>query len=263
MEKINEQGKFEAGSPKARAAKYELAYDLHTHTKYSHGTGTVEDNVRQAMAKKLDYIAISDHGPGHLFYGINREEIVNIRNDVEHMNVKYPKMNVKISVEANTVKHGNGLDIKPEEFEEFDFIIAGFHFGMFDCNSIRNWLWSHGIKIGEKKLRESNTKMIVNALRSNEIAILTHPGDKGPFDIKRLAVECARTGTLLEINGRHGHLTVDEIRIAMQVADVKFIISSDAHCPEMVGNPGDALERAFEAGLDPSRIVNIRPKGYL
>ena len=26
----------------------------------------------QAFDKGLEYIAISDHGPGHLFYGVNR-----------------------------------------------------------------------------------------------------------------------------------------------------------------------------------------------
>ena len=40
--------------------KYELLYDLHTHTTYSHGKGSVEDNVRAAMNRGLSYIAISD-----------------------------------------------------------------------------------------------------------------------------------------------------------------------------------------------------------
>ena len=31
-----------------------LTADLHTHTIYSHGTGTVEDNVRAAIEKALD-----------------------------------------------------------------------------------------------------------------------------------------------------------------------------------------------------------------
>ena len=31
------------------ADRYELVYDLHTHTTYSHGKGSVEDNVREAF----------------------------------------------------------------------------------------------------------------------------------------------------------------------------------------------------------------------
>ena len=68
---------------------------------------------------------------------------------------------------------------------------------------------------------------------------------------------CAETDTLIEINGRHGHLTVEEIRIAAGVEGLKFIISSDAHTPDAVGSFRTALERALEAGLDVDRIVNI------
>lgn len=242
------------------AEKYELIYDLHTHTTYSHGKGSVEDNVRQAFNKGLEYIAISDHGPGHLFYGINRNEIVNIRNDIERMNVKYPKLNVKMSVEANIVKNGNGLDIRDEEFDEFDFIIAGYHYGLFGCSCIRNWLWNKGFTAGEEKLRESNTNMVINALRKNDISILTHPGDKGPFDIRKIAEVCAQTDTLMEINTWHGHMTEEEIKVAAEVEDVRFIISSDAHTPDRVGDFKEGIERAIKAGLDLSRIVNIREK---
>ena len=240
--------------------EYEMLYDLHTHTTYSHGTGSVEDNVRVALEKGLAFVAISDHGPGHLFYGVNRNELINLKNEIDRLNVKYQNLEIRFSVEANTVYGGNGLDVRPEEFEEFDFVSAGFHFGLLGCGSIRNWLYAHGIKIGEKSLKKKNTEMVVNALRSNNLAILTHPGDKGPFDIEEIAKVCAETDTLLEINCRHGHLTEEEIRIAMQVPDVKFIISSDAHSPEAVGNFRPGLERAIKAGLDISRIVNIREK---
>lgn len=239
---------------------YRMAYDLHTHTTYSHGKGSVEDNVRRAFDQNMEFIAISDHGPGHLFYGINRNEIVNIRNDIERMNVKYPKMGVKMSVEANIVKGGNGLDVRPEEFEEFDFVIAGYHYGLFGCNCIRNWLWRKGIRIGEEALKKSNTEMVIHALRCNDIAILTHPGDKGPFDIEAIAGVCAETDTLMEINTWHGHMTEEEIRIAAQAEDVKFIISSDAHSPQRVGDFQEGVERAARAGLDLVRIVNIEEK---
>ncbi|MDO4518173.1 MAG: hypothetical protein Q4B78_03085 [Bacillota bacterium] len=102
--------------------------------------------------------------------------------------------------------------------------------------------------------------MICDALRNNDIAILTHPGDKGPFDIAEIAKVCVETDTLIEINGRHGHLTREEIQIAKEEADLRFIISSDAHTPEAVGEFGEALQRAIDAGLDVSRIVNIRKK---
>lgn len=245
------------GSSEKTADKYRLVYDLHTHTTYSHGKGSVEDNVREAFDKNLEFIAISDHGPGHLFYGINRNDMANMKNDVERMNVKYPKLNVKLSVEANIVESGSGLDVKPEEFEEFDFVIAGYHYGLFGCHCIRNWLWNKGFRYGEERLREKNTQMVIRALRENDISILTHPGDKGPFDIKAIAEVCAETDTLMEINTWHGHMTEEEIKTAARVEGVNFIISSDAHTPERVGDFKEGIERAERAGIDLSRIVNI------
>ena len=170
---------------------------------------------------------------------------------------RQPKLNVKMSVEANIVEGGNGLDITPEEFEEFDFVIAGYHYGLFGCHCIRNWLWNKGFRSGEDKLKKINTDMVIRSLKENDIAILTHPGDKGPFDIRAIAEVCAETDTLMEINTWHGHMTVEEIKIAAQVEDVKFIISSDAHTPDRVGDYKEGIERAAEAGLDLKRIVNI------
>ena len=253
-----------SGEPTGTVDDYIMTYDLHTHTTYSHGKGSVGDNVKVALDKGLEYIAISDHGPGHIFYGMNRRDFPNLKNDIDKMTIKYQSINVRASIEANILhatpgsNHENGLDIRPEEFEEFDFIIAGFHFGCFDCSSIRNWLWSHGIRFGEEKLKESNTKMVIDALRKNDIAILAHPGDKGPFDIPAIAKVCAETGTLIEINGRHGHLTTEEIASVKDVEGLNFIISSDAHTPDAVGTYKTALQRALDAGLDISRIVNIR-----
>ena len=253
-----------SGEPVGTVDDYLMVYDLHTHTTYSHGKGSVEDNVKVALEKGLEYIAISDHGPGHKFYGMKRSDFPNLKKDIGEMTAKYPEITVKASVEANILHaepgtdHANGLDVKPEEFEDFDFIIAGFHFGCLHCSSVRNWLWSHGFKAGEESLKKTNTKMITDALRLNDIAIVTHPGDKGPFDILEIAKVCEETDTLIEINGRHGHLTTEEIAEAMQVEGLNFVISSDAHTPDAVGSYKAALQRALDAGLDISRIVNIR-----
>ncbi len=61
-----------------------MTYDHHTHTVYSHGKGTIEDNVR-AAAKGLTSIAITDHGPGHLTYGIKMEKIPEMKAEIQRL----------------------------------------------------------------------------------------------------------------------------------------------------------------------------------
>ena len=46
--------------------------DYHTHTKFSHGKGTVEENARTAREMGLKQIAITDHGLGHIAFGLRK-----------------------------------------------------------------------------------------------------------------------------------------------------------------------------------------------
>lgn len=242
--------------------KYKIIEDLHTHTVYSHGKGSIEDNVNAAREKGLKRIGIADHGPGHLFYGIKRKDVPEMREEVQRLNAKYHDIEVLLSVEANIINRNGILDIRPLEFAEFDYVIAGYHYGVAGRNPLGSTL-KHGRNIFEEKLGleskkalAKNTKMIVKALENNDIKVLTHPGDKAPVDILELAVVCAKTDTLVEINTWHNSLNADDIK-TMALADVKFIISSDAHSPNRVGDFLEGVHLALDAGLDFNRIVNV------
>ena len=63
-----------------------MKFDWHTHTTYSHGKGSVEDNVLEARRKGLESVAITDHGPGHFGYGFRRKDIPAMRRDIDEMN---------------------------------------------------------------------------------------------------------------------------------------------------------------------------------
>ena len=240
--------------------KYRMIYDHHTHTVYSHGKGTIEDNVRVASEKGLSSIAITDHGPGHLTYGIKMEKLPEMRAKIDRLKSVYPDIEVLLGVEANTLRVPPYLDV--EDTDLFDILLAGYHFGILKAGMIPNYISNHtGVFRGDSStLMVKNTDMILNALYNNKIDILTHPGDKGPFDISDICRACEDTKTMVEINAKHDHLTVDEIKIAAKF-DIKFIIGSDAHVPEKVGEFRQPLMRARAAGLDPERIVNIEKKG--
>jgi putative hydrolase len=236
--------------------QYRMVYDHHTHTTYSHGTGSILDNARIAHEKGLKSIAITDHGPGNFFYGMKMELIPKMREDIKAAREIYPDVKIFLGVEANTILKVPYLDVKPIEWDKLDIVLAGYHFAVFGSGMIPNRL---GLK--SQSLLVQNTDMILNALyyseeSGNHIDILTHPGDKGPFDIDNIARACEDTGTLMEINGKRPHLDIEGIKTAAKY-DVKFVISSDAHVPENVGVFEPQLMRALEAGLDPERIVNI------
>ena len=239
---------------------YRMIFDHHTHTVYSHGKGTIADNVRVAAAKGLKSIAITDHGPGHLTYGIDMRKFAQMKAEIEDLRLEFPHMEILLGVEANTVRVAPFVDVNEEEKAQCEILLAGYHYGILSAGCVPNFICEHtGIGKNSASLKEKNTQMILHALYNNKIDVLTHPGDKGPFDINAIAAACAETGTLLEINMKHEHLTVSEIKTAA-AHDVKFIIGSDAHVPEAVGEFKGSLARAMEAGLDPARIVNIERK---
>lgn len=245
---------------------YCLTFDIHTHTIFSHGNhgkGTIEENVKAAAEKGLKAIGISDHGPGHISYGILRKNFPVMRAEVERLKPLYPQIKIYLGVEANIINVSGHLDVTAEEVKQLDYVLAGYHYGVFGEQPLKAIL-THGNNFLYNKLGKAsaaqkrfNTEMTVKALYENDIKILTHPGDKGAFDIDELAKACADTDTWMEISTWHKCLTVEDIKTAAKY-DVKFIISSDAHTPDRIGDCAGGIKRAKEAGLDLGRIVNLQ-----
>ena len=242
---------------------YRLLYDLHTHTTFSHGKGSIEENVKAAISKGLKTVGISDHGPGHVTYGIKRSDISVMRSEVERLKPIYPEIEILLGVEANIINPSGKLDVTEEEVKQFDYLLAGYHYGVFGENPAlalglhaRNFVLSGWFHKSTKRQEKLNTELTVRAIYENEIKILTHPGDKGSFDIGEIALACADRGTLMEISTWHKWLTVDGIKQAAKT-DALFVISSDAHTPERIGDCLGAVDRIKAAGLDFGRVVNL------
>lgn len=242
---------------------YRLSYDLHTHTTFSHGKGSIEDNVKAAISRGLKTIGISDHGPGHVTYGVKRSNISVMRSEVERLKPLYPEIEILLGVEANIINLSGRLDVSEAERKQFDYLLAGYHYGVFGEKPFfalgvhaQNFIVNGWFHKSTKKQELLNTELTVRAIYENDIKILTHPGDKGVFDIGEIALACADRGTLMEISTWHKWLTVEGIRKAAKT-DALFVISSDAHTPERIGDCQGAVDRIKEAGLDFKRVVNL------
>lgn len=243
-----------------------LRFDLHTHTIYSHGKGDIEDNWKAAKEAGLEVLGISDHGPGHIGFGLKVAKIPEMKEKAAVLTQRAKEEGgpeVLIGVEANIINPDGELDMTPAELAELDFVIAGYHFGTIGKAPVRaglmhaaGFLYNH-TGWSAARQRDYNTMLVVEAVKHNKIKILSHPGAKADFDIPKIAKACEEYGTWMEINNRHGCLTVEGIKQAAKY-DVTFIIGSDAHIPGDVGHYDEALGRAIEAGLDLSRIVNLK-----
>lgn len=268
--------------------RWHMTFDLHTHTRLvrggrevTHAVSTVEQVVLAARKRGLKAVGISNHGPGHVTYGLPMESLLRLKEERDRLQEKYPDIRILIGVEANIINASGRLDVAAEEFGRFDYVMAGYHYGVFGEQPLGagvlhagNWLWerSGGRKRLERKLDckrqdesaahvsrgllAANTRRMVEAVLKNRPLVVTHPGDKSPCDIREVARACQETGTWLEINNFHRDLTVENLRRAAKY-DVKFIIGSDAHRPERVGCFEEGLARLLEAGVELQRVVNL------
>ena len=241
---------------------YRLSFDLHTHTTYSHGKSSVLGNANAASVRGLTTLGISDHGPGHKFYGINLRQLSLIRRDIEEARKAHPGLEILLGVEANIINPSGNLDVSKEEQKLFDYILAGYHYGIFGEEPVKGLgtiLGGYVYNLTNRstvRAKNYNTDLVIAALHENNIKMLTHPGDKAAFDIDAIARACEETGTWMEINCHHNGLSVDGIRTAAKY-DVTFVISSDAHLAADVGMPDVAVQRAVKAGLELERIKNL------
>ncbi|MDR0596023.1 MAG: PHP domain-containing protein [Clostridiales Family XIII bacterium] len=241
---------------------YVIAFDMHTHTRYSHGKGSIEDNVRAARAIGIERIGISDHGPAHVAFGVGRKRLHDMREEIDRLKKAYPDMDIQLGIEANITNSGGALDIDPDDLGLLDYVLAGYHYGAIGKNplaslsrSIANFMAPQDR--GSSGLAAKNTADVAMALRNNNIYALTHPGDKSPVNLGELAAVCAETRTLLELNTSHRSLSARDI-MEMAAYGADFIIGSDAHTPQRVGDFRSAVDLVIEAGLDPARVVNLK-----
>jgi putative hydrolase len=237
--------------------------DYHTHTVYSHGKGTIKENAEAALEKGLKEVAICDHGPNHVGYGVKRENLFKMRNEIDELNLEYEKKGLKIllGVEANIVGYDGTIDVDREVMKILDILLVGYHFGAFPKSFkniynfyIRNFLAKIFPSLRDKA-KKANTIAFIKAMEKYPIDVITHPGSKVDVDVRLLAREAAKKGTALEINSSHSQLSVEYLKIALK-EDVDFIINSDAHTPEDVGNFNDGIIRALDANVPVKRIRN-------
>ena len=236
--------------------------DYHTHTIYSHGKGTIRENVEAAIAKGLREIAITDHGPGHMLYGVKRENFKKMRQEIDDLNKEFTEIKILLGVESNIISMDGDIDIDDEILGLVDMVSAGFHFGAKTKTLKDAWILyalnklTFGLDKLKSKARDRNTKAMVNAINNNKINLITHPGAKLAVDVIEVARAAGQRDTALEINSHHGHLSVDELRLVMN-ENVKFMVNSDAHRKEDVGNVKAGISRAVEVGLVKKQILNI------
>ena len=240
-----------------------LTGDYHTHSVYSHGKGQVIENANSAKNIGLKEIAISDHGFAHSVFGISKKKLPSLRLDCDSATTK-TGVKVKVGIESNIIGVDGAVDLPSSLYDSFDVFLAGIHkLVLFKVNSyfplgIPN-LINATLKREKvsKRLQRSNTKAYVNAIKLNPIDVITHLNFCAFADALEVAKVASDYGTYLELNAKKEHLTDQELCDIVAKTNVQFVIGSDAHTPDRVGEIELVRKKIERVNLPLDRIANI------
>lgn len=231
--------------------------DYHTHTTYSHGKGSIEDNVKAAIAKGLKEIAITDHGPRHLLAGIKLSRIPAFLSEVKALRAKYPEIKILAGMECNFLSPRGETDLPEEYAGELDVVVCGYHKGIRPLRAGDvSFFLGNLISKNSAKTTIRNTDAYVNALQSGNIDIISHPMHDCRIDLRAVGEAAAACGALIELNGKRVSMTADEL-VMLAGLGCRFILDSDAHSPDRVGDVSCELEVWRRSELPDDLIVNL------
>lgn len=241
-----------------------ITADYHSHTTYSHGKGSIADNAQVASSKGLEYLAITDHAVRHPFIGVSPKKYDIMREDMQKVQERFPDVRLLLGIEANVLGQNGDIDVSDEDAKRLDIVLAGYHLTSFPYrfsdyfNITWNALTRYAFKSTKGQIAR-NTKMYVNAIKRHKIDILTHPGFRLDIDYKEVGKVCADYGTYVELSSRHR--TPNDGNIERLLAtDCLFVLNSDAHRSEDVGNCEFAKSLVEKFDIPRDRISNIDGK---
>jgi DNA polymerase (family 10) len=226
--------------------------DLHMHTTATDGEDTLAEMARAAIARGLEYIAITDHGQRvTMAHGLDRKRLLKQWGEIDRLNESLaeegkPPLVVLKGIEVDMLEKG-GLDLPDDVLEKADWVVASLHYG-------------------QNQPRDRITARIIEAIENPHVSVIGHPTgrliNRRPaydVDIEAVIGAAARTGTFLEINANPWRLDLDDRHAAAaKKAGVKIVISTDAHSTRGLDVMRCGILQARRAGLEAKDVVNTR-----
>ena len=222
--------------------------DLHSHTDWTDGRATMEEMVTAAMARGLEYLAITDHSKSAtVANGLDIDRLSRHNDAVRDLSAATPGIQLLTGTEMDILVDG-ALDYPDDALAELDVVLGSIHSHM-------------------SQDRQTMTRRIVRAMENPHLDIIAHLttrliGRRAPVDIDLDAVfeAAVRTGTVLEINASTARLDLKDthIRRARDLG-VLFSLGTDSHRPRQFADMRYGAGMARRGWCEPNRVINTLP----
>ncbi|MDQ3911927.1 MAG: DNA polymerase/3'-5' exonuclease PolX [Actinomycetota bacterium] len=222
--------------------------DLHVHTNYSDGRGTIESMTEAAISLGHEYLVFCDHSQSlKVANGLSPSRLQKKLEAVRMANERYDEIQLLCGSEVDILKDGT-LDYENGLLAELDFVVASVH---------------TSFRISE----EEQTERIVRAMNNPYVRTIAHPtgrilNRREPYsvNVSRLIREAAATNTALELNAYPDRLdlSVPYVREAI-TAGVSITIDTDAHDETALSFIKFGVSQARRAWVEKENVINSLP----
>ena len=238
--------------PVALVGTEHLRGDLHLHSDWSpDGRQSIEDLVKAAWARGLEYIAITDHAKGLRFGGLDEERIERQRETIERIRPQHPDIVILHGSELNIDRNGD-VDFDESVLARLDFTVAAVH--------------SHFALDGKEQ-----TRRLLTAIANPKVNVIAHLtgrriGIRPPIELDlELVLACAAEhGTALEVNGHLDRMDApaEVVRRGRELG-VLFAANSDAHRGSELANVAHSIGILQRGLVTHHQVVNTWPVSEL
>ena len=225
----------------------DLRGDLHVHSNWSDGQGTLREVAEHAAAQGYAYVGITDHSySSRVARGLSAERLWKKLEEVDALNREGLGVRILRAAEVD-IRTGGGLDYDDDLLSALDLVIVSIHSGF-------------------KQSTDRMTGRILDALDHPAVHLLTHPTGRliqareaYALDLDRVLVRAAERGVALEINGNPRRLDLNDVqgRRAKEMG-VLLALGTDAHRLDTIGRMTYAVGQARRAWVEKKDVVNTK-----
>ncbi len=252
--------------------------DLHMHTTESDGSNSIREMAEAAIARGLDYIAITDHSKNlAMTNGMDdtralaharriREvsaelaeefaagrgpqwERYEARLQNNEPDVTKPSIPFRIlaGVEVDILLDGS-LDLTDETLAQLDIVVASVHSGF-------------------NQTPEEVTARVLRAAENPRVHILGHPTGRKvlqreayKIDLAQLLPAAARLGVAVEHNAAPARADLSDLNLRLaKEQGCKIVVNTDAHATDELDQIDHGIVQLRRAWLSPADVLNTRP----
>ena len=191
---------------------------IHSHSKWSDGTNTLDEMAYAAIQQGYEYLVISDHSKTASYaQGLYVEKVIAQQQQIDELSPKIAPFKIFKSIESDILGDGS-LDYDKDVLKTFDIVIASIHSNL--------------------KMTEDKAMLrLINAIENPYTSIIGHMTGRlllsragYPVNHQKIIDACAANNVVIELNAHPRRLDIDW-RWIKQALDKNVLISinPDAH----------------------------------